>query len=213
MRSILGFLSSAIVDRRGPYVPRRSNVNAATTPASRWRRTHNPGGESAPLRARRLLGQRDPRARRMLAPAVYSRQPIPTSSLAQASSLSPSHLASASPSGTPTSAASGPGFVNLRVLVDRQLRLVHLQPRAVPRRARGQGRGLQERRHRRRRHPRAGRRTALLISPGPVHAERGGHLARAPAARSVASCPSSACASGTRPSGRRTAAASCAPRA
>ena len=32
-RSILGFLSSAIVDSARPYVPRRLNVNAAATVA------------------------------------------------------------------------------------------------------------------------------------------------------------------------------------
>ena len=89
---------------------------------------------------------------------------------------------------------------------DRQLRLVHLQPRPVPGRAgRGGARRAQRRDHRRRRSRRCAP-DAHRDLAGPVHAERGRHLAgRDPTLRRARS-RSSASASATRRSARRSAA-------
>ena len=49
----------------------------------------------------------------------------------------------------------------------------------------------------------------IVISPGPVHAQRGRHLARRSSGASPGASRSSACASATRRSARRSAARSC----
>ena len=72
---------------------------------------------------------------------------------------------------------------------DRQLRFLHLQPRAVPRRARRRGaRSCATTRSTSTRSTRSAA-ERIVISPGPVHAERGRHLARADQARSPDAIP------------------------
>ena len=156
--------------------PRRSQPQA--------RRRHIAAAATSLTRSDMRGTNGDPRRRRMLTPAVPSRPTAPTPTPPGSSSSSPSHLASGEWFGPALDArrrASRPRH--------RQLRLVHLQPRPVPRRAGRAGRGLQERRHRRRRHPRARSPTGVLISPGPCTPERGGHLARAARGRSAATLP------------------------
>ena len=60
----------------------------------------------------------------------------------------------------------------------RQLRLVHLQPRPVPRRAGRGGRGRCATTARPSTSCSRAATTACVVSPGPVHARRGRHLAR-----------------------------------
>ncbi len=90
---------------------------------------------------------------------------------------------------------------------DRQLRLVHLQPRAVPGRAgrRGPGRSATTRIRRRARSPRCSP-TRSSISPGPCTPNEAGISMDVIRRVRRARCRSSACASGTSASARRSAA-------
>ena len=90
-------------------------------------------------------------------------------------------------------------------LHDRQLRLVHLQPRAVPRRARRGHHGQAQRprspsRRSRRREP-----THLVVSPGPCTPNEAGISMEVIAHSAPRGCRCSACASAIRPSARSSA--------
>ena len=93
---------------------------------------------------------------------------------------------------------------------DRQLRQLHLQPRPVPRGAGRRGRGAPPRRDRRRRRRARCGPTHLVISPGPEDPRPGRHLGRRHPRARRRRCRSSASASATRPSARRSAPGWCA---
>ncbi len=164
------------------------------------------GGRVRRLRRRGGPGDHHPRRSRSPAARCASRQARASSSTAgrSASSRRPRRrCGGCSPRSGWRTRSDDPG--------DRQLRLVHLEPRPVPLAARGRARGRAQRRDRRRGHSSRRRRTRSSSLPARALRIRRASPSRR-SARSPARCRSSASVSGTRrlarPSARRSSARS-----